>query len=92
MLVGATCRCIHERGACRLPQGYAVQREQDGLIDSLANLQRRKLYIYQGTEDSVVYPDVGRKTVEFFEKFVERREMYNAFVSDIYCFRPAFSL
>lgn len=38
-------------------------------IDSLDNLSGQKVYIYDGTEDTVVKPGVGMKGADWYENY-----------------------
>lgn len=38
-------------------------------IDSLSNIKDAKVYVYSGTEDTVVRPGVGKKGGEWYENY-----------------------
>lgn len=42
--------------------------ENTGFIDKMSNLKNSKVYIYSGTKDNVVWPDVVKKNEEFFKE------------------------
>jgi len=49
--------------------GYARAFAASGVIDPLTHLATRPIYVFSGTEDSVVRPPAVAATVEFFKRF-----------------------
>ncbi len=90
-VMNALVRCL---GTMSIPADALVaaarQREKDGAIDSLANIRKSRVYIFNGGKDSVVKPVVGIALRDFYQPFVSADAMVlkqdvpveHAFVTD----------
>ena len=48
--------------------GFAKSFAASNEIDSLSHLKQRRIYVFSGTKDDVVFPAVADATVEFFQR------------------------
>lgn len=70
-LVNAQIRCMAfpERLVVTDFLQLTEKLQSEGKIDSIANLKKQKVFVFSGTEDSVVKPAAGTKLTEFYSSF-----------------------
>lgn len=54
---------------------YTANRAKNGEIDPVSHLESQKYYLYIGTDDTVVYPDVMQKAQDYFQAYVPKQAM-----------------
>lgn len=90
-VMNALVRCL---GTMSIPADTLIatarQRDKEGVIDSIANIRKSRVYIFNGGKDSVVKPVVGIALRDFYLPFVSPDAMVlkqdvpaeHAFVTD----------
>lgn len=48
---------------------YLADKEQEGLVDDIANLEGARVYVFSGTMDFLVNPKGNKQTIDFYEKY-----------------------
>jgi len=69
--MNALMACMSTPANIKLPNliAKADANSKAGKIDSTTNLKDSKVFIFAGTQDTTVKPDVGRKGEEMYEHY-----------------------
>lgn len=49
---------------------YTQSQSQQGAVDPISYMKSQKAYVYSGTKDSVVFPQIGGKLLEYYKSFM----------------------
>jgi len=78
---GTALACMAQANVVRPDEliAFTEQVESDGDIDPLSNLADDRIYVFAGTVDTVVVPEVGPTIVEYYSAFMDSSNIYTKF-------------